>query len=66
MRRMKKMKDETVLALAAMVCGLVFGMFCVWQGIDHAIAFAVAAGIFGVAGYELKAWRESRAKGGDT
>lgn len=58
------MKDETILALAAMVCGLVFGCFCITQGIDHGIAFAVAAGIFGVAGYELKAWRETRKQEG--
>ena len=45
-----------------MICGTVFGAFCIWQGLDHGIAFAVAAGIFGVAGYELKAWRESKKK----
>ena len=59
-----RLKDETILALAAMMCGLLFGCFCIWRGINHGVAFAVAAGIFGVAGYELKAWRESRAKQG--
>ena len=58
------MKDETILAMVAMVCGTVFGMFCIWNGINHGIAFAVAAGIFGVAGYELKSWREARKKEG--
>ena len=58
------MKDETILALAAMVCGVVWGYICVQAGIDHGVAFAVAAGIFGVAGYELKAWRESRKREG--
>ena len=54
------MKDETILALAAMICGLIFGIFCAYQGINSGIAFAVTAGIFGVAGYELKAWRDAR------
>jgi len=48
--------------MMGMACGLIFGMFCIWRGINHGIAFAVAAGIFGVAGYELKAWREIRSK----
>jgi len=56
------LKDETVLAMVAMVCGTIFGAFCISSGIDGVLAFAVAAGIFGVAGYELKAWRESRNK----
>lgn len=60
------MKDETILALAAMACGTAFGCFCIWRGIDHGVAFAVAAGIFGVAGYEIKAWRVSKTEeGGD-
>ena len=54
------MRDETILALAAMVCGLIWGYICVQAGIDHGVAFAIAAGIFGVAGYELKAWMDQR------
>ena len=54
------MKDETILALAAMICGVSFGAFCVSQGINSGLALSIVAGIFGVAGYELKAWRDAR------
>jgi len=54
------MKDATILALAAMVCGTVFGVFCIMKGLDSGVAFAIAAGIFGVAGYELKTMREKK------
>ena len=54
------MKNSTVLALGAMICGVVFGYICFQHGLDHVIAAAIAAGIFGVAGYEIKAWRERK------
>ena len=54
------MKDSTILALGAMVCGVVFGWICLQHSMDHVIAAAIAAGIFGVAGYEIKAWREKK------
>lgn len=54
------MKDETILAVVAMICGVVLGIACMFFGVDHLIIFGIAGGIFGVAGYELKAWRVSR------
>ena len=54
------MKDETILALAAMILGVSFGAFCISQGINSGLALSIVAGIFGVAGYELKSYIESR------
>lgn len=54
------MKDSTLLGLTAIICGTIFGCFCVHHNIDHFVAFSIAAGIFGVAGYELKGWWEER------
>lgn len=56
------MEDPTILALASMIIGALFGVFCVLNGVDHFIAFSIAAGIFGVAGYELKTLIEKRKK----
>lgn len=57
---MVELRDETILALAAMVCGIIWGYICLSHGVNHVVAFAIAAGIFGVAGYELKAWMVKR------
>jgi len=54
------MKDSTILALGAMVCGVAFGWICLQHSIDSVIAAAIAAGIFGVAGYEIKARRQEK------
>ena len=42
------------------MCGLIWGYLCLQAGVDHGVAFAIAAGIFGGAGYELKAWIDQR------
>lgn len=58
------MEDSTLLALAAMIIGAMFGAFCILNGVDHFIAFSIAAGIFGVAGYELKTIIEKKRREG--
>lgn len=56
----ENMEDATILALAAMILGVAFGAYCVSIGINSGFALAVVAGIFGVAGYELKAIVDAR------
>jgi len=56
----KKDLYVTIMALGAMVSGALFGGFCIMKGVDSGLAFAIAAGIFGVAGYEIKSWRDKR------
>ena len=60
------MKDETVLALAAMVSLTAIMIVCLMLGIDHLILAGVVTVIAGLGGYNFKAWRESRAEGGET
>ena len=43
-----------------MILGVSFGAFCISQGINSGLALSIVAGIFGVAGYELKSYIEAR------
>ena len=54
------MKDETVLALAAMACLTIIVVVCLFYGVDHAVVAGVCITIAGLGGYELKAWRVRR------
>lgn len=54
------MKDSTFLSAVAIVSGVAYGWICFEHGLNSALAFVIAAGIFGVAGYEIKTWRVSK------
>ena len=43
------MKGKTVVAVAAIAGLTVFGSVCIYKGINHALAAAVAAGIVEIA-----------------
>lgn len=60
------MKDETVLALTAMVSLTAIMIVCLILGIDSLILAGVVTTIAGLGGYNLKAWRETRSREGET
>jgi len=42
----------------AVVCLTVYGIACLYFGINHFVVFAIASGIAGIAGYEIRKHRE--------
>jgi len=41
----------------AIICLTIYGITCLYFGIDHFIIFTIASLIAGIAGYEIKKWR---------
>ena len=54
------MKDETLIAVVAVISLLAYGLYALHCGIDSLVTIGVTSGIAGIAGYEIKAWRISK------
>jgi len=50
---MKEDMWKYLVKITAIICGTIFGVVCILQGLDHAVVFTIATIIAGLGGYQL-------------